>query len=61
MFERSYKERMHLIYRLNCSYPGKKPFYFNEITHMTEILFLNGRQTVFAVFTTPKYALIKIK
>ncbi|XP_078484255.1 uncharacterized protein LOC100178887 [Ciona intestinalis] len=40
--------------RLNCSIPGDRPFYFNEIQHVTQPIDLNGQMTVFATMTTPE-------
>lgn len=39
--------------RLNCSVPGDSHFYFNVIHAVTDILELNGRPVVLAVFSTP--------
>uniref|UniRef100_F1KUC0 Semaphorin-1A n=1 Tax=Ascaris suum TaxID=6253 RepID=F1KUC0_ASCSU len=41
--------------RLNCSYPGKTPFYFNELQAVTEpVPAGDGSTIVYAVFTTPQ-------
>ncbi|NWH59753.1 SEM6B protein, partial [Geococcyx californianus] len=39
--------------RLNCSVPGDSHFYFNVIQAVTDILELDGRPVVLAVFSTP--------
>uniref|UniRef100_A0A8C3SKW2 Semaphorin 6B n=1 Tax=Chelydra serpentina TaxID=8475 RepID=A0A8C3SKW2_CHESE len=39
--------------RLNCSVPGDSHFYFNVIQSVTDILYLDGRPVVLAVFSTP--------
>uniref|UniRef100_A0A8C3J3U7 Semaphorin 6B n=1 Tax=Calidris pygmaea TaxID=425635 RepID=A0A8C3J3U7_9CHAR len=39
--------------RLNCSVPGDSHFYFNVIQAVTDILELDGRPMVLAVFSTP--------
>uniref|UniRef100_A0A8D0H0G9 Semaphorin 6B n=1 Tax=Sphenodon punctatus TaxID=8508 RepID=A0A8D0H0G9_SPHPU len=39
--------------RLNCSVPGDSHFYFNVIQSVTDVLELDGRPVVFAVFSTP--------
>ncbi|XP_053150550.1 semaphorin-6B [Hemicordylus capensis] len=39
--------------RLNCSVPGDSHFYFNVIQSVTDILELDGRPMVLAVFSTP--------
>ncbi|NXN94923.1 SEM6B protein, partial [Rhinopomastus cyanomelas] len=39
--------------RLNCSVPGDSHFYFNVIQAVTDILVLDGRPVVLAVFSTP--------
>ncbi|XP_067414488.1 semaphorin-6B [Emydura macquarii macquarii] len=39
--------------RLNCSVPGDSHFYFNVIQSVTDILDLDGRPVVLAVFSTP--------
>lgn len=39
--------------RLNCSVPGDSHFYFNVIHAVTDILELDGRPVVLAVFSTP--------
>ncbi|KAF7236636.1 Semaphorin-6B [Varanus komodoensis] len=39
--------------RLNCSVPGDSHFYFNVIQSVTDILEIDGRPMVLAVFSTP--------
>ncbi|XP_063003342.1 semaphorin-6B [Elgaria multicarinata webbii] len=39
--------------RLNCSVPGDSHFYFNVIQSVTDILEIDGRPVVLAVFSTP--------
>lgn len=39
--------------RLNCSVPGDSHFYFNVIQAVTDILELDGRPVVLAMFSTP--------
>ncbi|KAM3852396.1 LOW QUALITY PROTEIN: semaphorin-6B [Vipera latastei] len=39
--------------RLNCSVPGDSHFYFNVIQSVTDILEIEGRPMVLAVFSTP--------
>ncbi|XP_063771157.1 semaphorin-6B isoform X2 [Pseudophryne corroboree] len=39
--------------RLNCSVPGDSHFYFNVIQSSSEILTLDGRHVVLALFSTP--------
>ncbi|XP_069820635.1 semaphorin-6B isoform X2 [Dendropsophus ebraccatus] len=39
--------------RLNCSIPGDSHFYFNVIQSSSEILMLNGKPVVLALFSTP--------
>ncbi|NXT30132.1 SEM6B protein, partial [Syrrhaptes paradoxus] len=39
--------------RLNCSVPGDSHFYFNVIHAVTDILQLDGRPVVLALFSTP--------
>ncbi|KGL82792.1 Semaphorin-6B, partial [Tinamus guttatus] len=39
--------------RLNCSVPGDSHFYFNVIQAVTDILELDGRPVVLALFSTP--------
>ncbi|XP_078234979.1 semaphorin-6B [Pogona vitticeps] len=39
--------------RLNCSVPGDSHFYFNVIQSVTNILEIDGRPVVLAVFSTP--------
>lgn len=39
--------------RLNCSVPGDSHFYFNVIQAVTDIVYMNGRPVVLAVFSTP--------
>ncbi|XP_076801400.1 uncharacterized protein LOC143445897 isoform X1 [Clavelina lepadiformis] len=40
--------------RLNCSFPGNRPFYFNEIQDVTEPMMFDGKMTIFATMTTPE-------
>ncbi|KAM8795015.1 semaphorin-6B [Eudromia elegans] len=39
--------------RLNCSVPGDSHFYFNVIQAVTDVLELDGRPVVLALFSTP--------
>uniref|UniRef100_A0A8C7DRK9 Semaphorin 6C n=1 Tax=Naja naja TaxID=35670 RepID=A0A8C7DRK9_NAJNA len=38
--------------RLNCSVPGDAFFYFDVLQAVTDVILVNGRPSVFAVFTT---------
>uniref|UniRef100_H3A1J9 Semaphorin 6B n=1 Tax=Latimeria chalumnae TaxID=7897 RepID=H3A1J9_LATCH len=39
--------------RLNCSVPGDSHFYFNVLQSVTDVLWVDGKHVVLAVFSTP--------
>lgn len=38
--------------RLNCSVPGDAFFYFDVLQAVTDIILVNGRPSVFGIFST---------
>ncbi|KAJ7313798.1 hypothetical protein JRQ81_005503 [Phrynocephalus forsythii] len=43
--------------RLVCAHPGDPPLFFNHLESVTDVVNVNGRDMVFAIFTTPKNSL----